>query len=229
LDFREAAKNCVRCIAVCAVSPLGLCERAARSLLGRDVWFASHGELLSLFPGKFGRYLRNAYYWMTLSSCPLDCCFLFGMSFRHSRAVVGHRVYIGTHSLVGLVTIGDDTLIGDHVHLLSGKDQHSFSDFDRRIQDQPRKLSLITIGRNCWVGTNSVLMENIGNHCIIGAGSVVTRRVADGTVAAGNPCRVLRYRQGSPPNKVRVRDAESLDYEHVENSLPKTSLTKVRT
>lgn len=191
--FREAAKAVIRSLAVCVVAPLALTERMARNIFGRDVWFVSHGELLSLLPFRFGRYLRNAYYWMTLSSCPLDCCFLFGMSFRHSRAVVGHRVYIGTYSLVGLATIGDDTLIGDNVHLLSGKRQHSFAELHRPIQEQEQVFTRIFVGRNCWVGTNSVVMEDIGDDCIVGAASVVTRRISQGTVSAGNPCRILRH------------------------------------
>ena len=32
----------------------------------------------------------------------------------------------------------------------------------------------------------------IGDGCVIGAGSVVTRDIPANTVAAGNPCRVLR-------------------------------------
>ena len=32
----------------------------------------------------------------------------------------------------------------------------------------------------------------IGNDVVIGAGSVVTHDIPDGTLAAGNPCRVIR-------------------------------------
>ena len=33
---------------------------------------------------------------------------------------------------------------------------------------------------------------HIGNNVVIGAGSVVTKDIPDWSVAAGNPCRVLR-------------------------------------
>ena len=44
------------------------------------------------------------------------------------------------------------------------------------------------------VGGNSVICPgvHIGNHVVIGAGSVVTKDIPDWSVAAGNPCRVLR-------------------------------------
>jgi len=173
------------------VAPLALAERTARGILHQDVWFRSHGEFLSLIPGKFGRYLRNAYYWMTLESCPLDCCFIFGSTFTQSGSIVGHRVYLGAHCRIGLATIGDDSILGDHVHLLSGKHQHSFEDPRRRIQDQPQSFTRIYVGRNSWLGTNIVAMENVGSNCVIGASSVVTRAIPDNMIAAGNPARVL--------------------------------------
>lgn len=52
----------------------------------------------------------------------------------------------------------------------------------------------VTIGDNVWIGGNVVICPGvtIGDCAVIGAGSVVTRDVPPWTVAAGNPCRVLR-------------------------------------
>lgn len=52
----------------------------------------------------------------------------------------------------------------------------------------------ITIGDNVWIGGSSVICPGvtIGDNCVIGAGSVVTRDIPAWSVAAGNPCRVLR-------------------------------------
>ena len=52
----------------------------------------------------------------------------------------------------------------------------------------------VTIGDNVWIGGNVVICPGvtIGSNCVIGAGSVVTKDVPDWTVAAGNPCRVIR-------------------------------------
>ena len=33
----------------------------------------------------------------------------------------------------------------------------------------------------------------IGDNCVIGAGSVVTRNIPANSIAAGKPCRVIRY------------------------------------
>lgn len=52
----------------------------------------------------------------------------------------------------------------------------------------------ITIGDNVWIGGSCVVLPGvtIGSNCVIGAGSVVTKDIPDNSIAAGNPCRVLR-------------------------------------
>ena len=52
----------------------------------------------------------------------------------------------------------------------------------------------IVIGDNVWVGGSSVICPgvHIGNNVVIGAGSVVTKDIPDWSIAAGNPCRVIR-------------------------------------
>ena len=52
----------------------------------------------------------------------------------------------------------------------------------------------ITIGDNVWIGGNAVICPgvHIGDHVVIGAGSVVTKDIPAWSLAAGNPCRVLR-------------------------------------
>ena len=51
----------------------------------------------------------------------------------------------------------------------------------------------VRIGNNVFLGMNAVILKGvtIGDNVIVGAGSVVTRDIPDGSVAAGNPARVL--------------------------------------
>lgn len=53
----------------------------------------------------------------------------------------------------------------------------------------------IVIGDNVWVGGNTVINPGvrIGNNAVIGSGSVVTKDIPENSVAAGNPCKVIRY------------------------------------
>lgn len=52
----------------------------------------------------------------------------------------------------------------------------------------------ITVGHNVWIGAHVSVLPGvtIGNNCVIGAGSVVNRDIPAGSLAAGNPCRVIR-------------------------------------
>ena len=52
----------------------------------------------------------------------------------------------------------------------------------------------ITVGNNVWIGAGVSVLPGvvIGDNCVIGAGSVVNLSIPPGTLAAGNPCRVIR-------------------------------------
>lgn len=53
----------------------------------------------------------------------------------------------------------------------------------------------ITVGDNVWFGADVTVCPGvtIGEHSVIGAGSVVVKDIPAYAVAAGNPCKVVRY------------------------------------
>ena len=71
----------------------------------------------------------------------------------------------------------------------------------------------VTIGDNVWLGGNAVICPGvtIGSNVIIGAGSVVTHDIPDWTIAAGNPCRVIR--QITDADRRRLFKNEMIDDE----------------
>lgn len=91
---------------------------------------------------------------------------------------------------VGKVIIGDNCQLAPNVSIYTaGHPLHP----DSRNSAYEYGID-VTIGDNCWIGGNSVICPgvHIGNNVVIGAGSVVTMDIPDWSVAAGNPCRVIR-------------------------------------
>jgi acetyltransferase-like isoleucine patch superfamily enzyme len=61
--------------------------------------------------------------------------------------------------------------------------------------DMSRGLRTHTyIGERCFIGARSIIMPGIrvGDGSVVGAGAVVTRDVPPGSIAVGNPARVVR-------------------------------------
>ncbi len=93
-----------------------------------------------------------------------------------------------------LIEIGEDTMLGANV-TIADTDFHSLRP-DRRSGHTDPSIGAkeVIIGKRVFIGTNSVILKGvtIGDNTIIGAGSVVTRSVPANSIAAGNPCRVIR-------------------------------------
>jgi len=154
--------------------------------------FAAQAQFLSIIPGKIGSYMRMAYYSMTLEKCHADGFVGFGSFFAHPEAQVGHGVYIGAFTILGMVKIGNNATIGSHVSILSGNKQHGYKQRDVPIQEQPREFRRISVGNNCWIGNNAVVMDNLGEQTVVAAGSVVTSATNGYEVVGGNPAKTLK-------------------------------------
>jgi maltose O-acetyltransferase len=91
---------------------------------------------------------------------------------------------------VAAITIGDDVLMGPNVQLLTPT--HPLDPDTRR--DKWEAALPITIGDNAWIGGMVVICPGvtIGQDAVIGAGAVVTKDVPPGSIAVGNPARVIR-------------------------------------
>jgi acetyltransferase-like isoleucine patch superfamily enzyme len=171
-----------------------------KALRAGDRFFASCGEFHSLIPGLAGVFLRRAFYVMSLDHCARDCYVEFGTWFAHPQACIGRGVYIGGRCTLGMCDIGEGTLIGSNVDILSGRHHHHFDDPDTPIQDQGATYTPVRIGRNCWIGNSSVIMADVGENSVIGAGSVVVKPIPPWSVAAGNPATVKRSRPPRAPS-----------------------------
>lgn len=174
---------------------------ALLSLFGRiEEVYRCFAQFCAMAPGLPGDYLRIAYYKLTLSECAMDSRIQFGSFFAHPQARLGRSVYIGCYCMLGRTTIGDRTQIASQVQIPSGKRQHARDENGRITGSDLGVFEQVTIGSDCWIGAGAIVMADVGNGSTIGAGSVVPKPVPPGSVAVGNPARVVRTEGGSGPD-----------------------------
>lgn len=109
-------------------------------------------------------------------------------------AYIGHLPRI---TAVGEVVIGEEAMLADRVYV--SDTNHIYEDVTEPIKRQGlRDGRRVEIGRGAWLGIGAVVVGNvrIGENAVVGANAVVTSDVADRTVVAGNPARVVRRHDG---------------------------------
>jgi acetyltransferase-like isoleucine patch superfamily enzyme len=139
---------------------------------------------------------------------------------------IGGQTSIQDRSIIiGDVSLGRYCVVSLNVLMTSGthyfekwapihiRDQDLMVANDPELRQQhSRKIS---IGEDCWIGMNSVVMPGIsvGRGCVIGANSVVTGNLDPYVIVGGAPARVIGSRfKFVPPSRIDWRDSEHLPY-----------------
>lgn len=120
--------------------------------------------------GKYTRFGKNCYAninFTVLDSCPV---------------IIGDNVFFGPN--VSLYT---------PVHPYVPEERNMYIN-DKGMATDKEYAKPITIGDDCWIAGGVTICGGVtvGSGCVIGAGSVVTRDIPSNSLAAGNPCKVIR-------------------------------------
>ena len=124
---------------------------------------------------------------------PVDPSFRFNPPFYTD---FGHNITIGRNVFInwnctlmdrGGITIGDDSLLGPNVQLITIN--HLKNPY-RRATTVCRP---IVIGQRVWIGAGATVLQGVevGDGAIIGAAAVVTHDVPAGAIVVGNPAHVI--------------------------------------
>lgn len=106
---------------------------------------------------------------------------------------IGENFYTNVNCVVldeAKVKFGDNVFIAPNCGFYTAA--HPFD-----VEQRNRGLEYarpITVGDNVWIGANVCVLPGvtIGSNCVIGAGSVVNKNIPEGSLAVGNPCRIIR-------------------------------------
>lgn len=111
-----------------------------------------------------------------------------------SYASCGNYCSIAGGTLLGPGQHPTDRLT-THISTYSAK-EWPHCPFPIRRKPFPEMLSPVSIGHDCWIGANAIVMGGvtIGTGAVVAAGAVVTHDVPPFAIVAGVPARVLRYR-----------------------------------
>jgi acetyltransferase-like isoleucine patch superfamily enzyme len=126
------------------------------------------------------------------------------VSFRNAeRIAIGAGTHIGEHSIIwagnttGRITFGEKCLLAPNVTITASNYGTAPGQF---VMDQPKIERDVTIGRDVWLGANTVVLAGvtIGEHAIVAAGAVVTKDVPPSAIVGGVPAKVIGWRGEAP-------------------------------
>ncbi|MEY8758572.1 acyltransferase [Chryseobacterium tongliaoense] len=103
-----------------------------------------------------------------------------------AKLTIGNGVFFNNYSSVNCIDtiiIGNDTIFGEGVKLYDHNHKYGFNP-DFFVDKTDFKTSPVIIGKNCWIGSNAVILKGveIGDNCIIGAGCVVHKSIPANTI-----------------------------------------------
>lgn len=110
--------------------------------------------------------------------------------YRRQGVSIGSNTYILNCNLdrthPHLIKIGNNCTL-THCTLLT-------HDATTKRQLGKSKIGMITIGDNCFIGWNAIILPGvkIEDNCIIGAGCVISKDIPADSVAIGNPCKIIK-------------------------------------
>ncbi len=203
--MKKIIKNIIISIIFFLTAPIGYTSKILYLFFQSTILYVFFAQFFALVPGILGTFVRASFYKQTLKKSYLDLDIGFCSFFSKIETEVGKSVLITGHSQIGLVNIGDYTVIANYVSILSGRYQHNFTDPTKKITDEVNDTyNCIHIGSNVFIGDNSTIMANIGNNTIVGAASNVIKPLPPYIVAVGNPAQIVKQRIKEPNQPVAV-------------------------
>ncbi|RIK30587.1 MAG: acetyltransferase [Anaerolineae bacterium] len=181
--------------------------RAKYFFLKRSFWYAFYYFFAQHLPasyrfqplGKFAKWCRAVACKRLFRACGQRVNVEKGANF-----YTGWEIELGDDSSLGIdcmipydLKVGKDVMMGPYVVIVGENHNSSSREIPMRLQGY-KKYSPVRIEDDVWIGARATILPGvtIGKGAIIGASAVVTKDVPPYAICAGNPARVIKYRDG---------------------------------
>ena len=113
-----------------------------------------------------------------------------------AELTLGDKVFFNEHCCIRCqhkITVGKATIFGDGVKLYDHN--HEYNNY--YVAPVSFRKKAITIGDNCWIGANSVILSGVtvGNNVIIGAGCVIRKDIPENSIVFPGECVTIKPRR----------------------------------
>ena len=130
---------------------------------------------------------------------------------------LGKYIFIGDNARLcceGGLEINSHTQIGLDVLILTSN--HNFKSETMIPYDEYNYKQKVTIGKNCWIGARVTICPGvkIEDGAIIGAGSVVTKSIPKCAIVAGNPAKIIGFRDIKVYDRLD-KEGNSINFENM--------------
>jgi acetyltransferase-like isoleucine patch superfamily enzyme len=114
-----------------------------------------------------------------------------------AKITIGSNVFFGDGTQMMCfesITVGDDTMIAAGTFIT---DLNHGTEKGKLMREQPIETKPTFIGKDVWIGANSVILKGsiIHDGAVIGAGAVVKGEIPENAIAVGVPAKVIKYRK----------------------------------
>ncbi len=110
------------------------------------------------------------------------------LMYKNSKLIIADNVFFNNYCSINClekIEIGENTLFGEGVKVYDHNHNHSFVANTLTIDRNEFSTAPIKIGRNCWIGSNVVILKGveIGDNVIVGANCLIYKSIpANSTV-----------------------------------------------
>lgn len=107
------------------------------------------------------------------------------------------------------IIINEGTILAHNIQIFTRNHNYDSVDLKYLPYDERYNSKKVIIGKFVWIGANVLIMPGvtIDDGAVVAAGSVISKNIPQGAVVAGNPAKIVKYRNMEKYNELIEKGA----------------------